>query len=110
MLSSATSGSQPSSELANPAGVVTLNADRPDDPSLWHVSFLDKKRSVTTVSLRDVQCRCHPEVLHPFRDHRSHVRRLHMRATAQLYVAIRLPAVLAVKHAQVSANLLDPGR
>jgi len=40
MLSSATSGSQPSSELANPAGVVTLNADRPDDPSLWHVSFL----------------------------------------------------------------------
>ena len=36
--------------------VYAFNADRPDDPPLWHVSFLDKKRNLTTVSSSDVQC------------------------------------------------------
>src|SRR5207245_11525499 len=36
--------------------VYAFNADRPNDPPLWHVSVLDKKRGDTTVSARDVQC------------------------------------------------------
>ncbi len=36
--------------------VYAFNADRPNDPPLWHVSLLDKKRGDTTVSARDVQC------------------------------------------------------
>jgi hypothetical protein len=36
--------------------VYAFNADRPDDPPLWHVSLLDKKRGDTTVPARDVQC------------------------------------------------------
>jgi hypothetical protein len=36
--------------------VYAFNADRPNDPPLWQVSLLDKKRGETTVSARDVQC------------------------------------------------------
>jgi len=94
-------------KLANRACVLALNAERPNDPSLWHVSFLDKKRGVTTVTARDVQCPFHQEMIHPFQDPRSHLRQLHMRAIEQLYVAIRFLAVLTVKREQVIANFLD---
>jgi hypothetical protein len=36
--------------------VCAFDATRPNDPPLWHVSFLDKKRRLTTVPARDVQC------------------------------------------------------
>ena len=36
--------------------VYAFNADRPGDAPLWHVSFLDNKRSLTAVPARDVQC------------------------------------------------------
>lgn len=36
--------------------VYAFDATRPGDPPLWHVSFLDKKRDVTPVPARDVQC------------------------------------------------------
>src|SRR5438445_453379 len=36
--------------------VYAFNADRPNDPPLWHVSVLDKKRGDTAVPTRDVQC------------------------------------------------------
>ena len=36
--------------------VYAFDADRPSDPPLWHVSFLDEKPDVTTVPARDVQC------------------------------------------------------
>ena len=36
--------------------VYAFNADRPDDPPLWHVTVLDKKRGDTAVPTRDVQC------------------------------------------------------
>ncbi len=36
--------------------VYAFDAARPNDVPLWHVSFLDKKRSLTTVPARDVQC------------------------------------------------------
>ena len=36
--------------------VYAFDADRPNDPPLWKVSFLDGKRDVTTVPARDVQC------------------------------------------------------
>jgi outer membrane protein assembly factor BamB len=36
--------------------VYAFDAGRPNDAPLWHVSFLDRTRNVTTVSARDVQC------------------------------------------------------
>ena len=36
--------------------VYAFDADRPNDAPLWHVSFLDGKRNVTSVHARDVQC------------------------------------------------------
>jgi len=36
--------------------VYAFNADRPNDPPLWHVSALDKKRGDTTVFAQEVQC------------------------------------------------------
>src|SRR5882724_7169628 len=36
--------------------VYAFDANRPNDPPLWHVSFLDPNRGVTTLSSRDVQC------------------------------------------------------
>ena len=36
--------------------VYAFDADRPGDPPLWHVSFLDKKRDITPLSARDAQC------------------------------------------------------
>jgi hypothetical protein len=36
--------------------VYAFDADRPNDAPLWHVSFLDGKRNVTSVPARDVQC------------------------------------------------------
>jgi hypothetical protein len=36
--------------------VYAFDADRPADPPLWHVSFLDKARNITTVPARDTQC------------------------------------------------------
>jgi hypothetical protein len=36
--------------------VYAFDADRPNDAPLWHVSFLDRKRSVAAVPARDVQC------------------------------------------------------
>ena len=35
--------------------VYAFDADRPNDAPLWHVSFLDGKRNVTSVPARDVQ-------------------------------------------------------
>ena len=36
--------------------VYAFDADRPNDPPLWQVSFLDAKRGITTLSVSDVQC------------------------------------------------------
>jgi len=36
--------------------VYAFDADRPGDPPLWHVSFLDKARGVVPVSEDDAQC------------------------------------------------------
>jgi hypothetical protein len=36
--------------------VYAFDANRPNDAPLWQVSFLDKKRSVTTVPAQDVEC------------------------------------------------------
>src|SRR5438270_430273 len=36
--------------------VYAFDANRPGDPPLWHVSFLDKTRGVTVPSEDDVQC------------------------------------------------------
>ncbi|PYT96372.1 MAG: pyrrolo-quinoline quinone [Acidobacteria bacterium] len=36
--------------------VYAFDAERPNDPPLWHVSLLDKKRGEETVPARDVQC------------------------------------------------------
>lgn len=36
--------------------VYAFDSRRPDNGPLWHVSFLDNKRSLTTVPARDVQC------------------------------------------------------
>jgi outer membrane protein assembly factor BamB len=36
--------------------VYAFDAERPNDPPLWKVSFLDEKRGVTPLSARDVQC------------------------------------------------------
>lgn len=36
--------------------VYAFDADRPGDPPLWHVSFLDPGRGVTAVPARDVEC------------------------------------------------------
>jgi len=36
--------------------VYAFDADRPNDPPLWRVSFLDKKQGSTAVPTRDVQC------------------------------------------------------
>ena len=36
--------------------IYAFDADRPKDAPLWHVSFLDRKQSITTVPARDVQC------------------------------------------------------
>jgi hypothetical protein len=36
--------------------VYAFDADRSNDPPLWHVSFVDHKRGVTTVPSRDVEC------------------------------------------------------
>jgi hypothetical protein len=36
--------------------VYAFDALRPDDPPLWHVSFLDEKRHLESVPARDVQC------------------------------------------------------
>src|SRR5580692_5911700 len=36
--------------------VYAFDADRPNNAPLWHVSFLDGKRNVTSVPARDVQC------------------------------------------------------
>lgn len=36
--------------------VYAFDANRPGDPPLWHVSFLDKSRSISVPSEDDVQC------------------------------------------------------
>jgi hypothetical protein len=36
--------------------VYAFDANRPDDPPLWHISLLDQRRGSTTVPARDVQC------------------------------------------------------
>jgi len=36
--------------------VYAFDAHRPNDPPLWHVSLLDKKRAEETVPARDVEC------------------------------------------------------
>jgi hypothetical protein len=36
--------------------VYAFDANRPGDPPLWQVNFLDPKRDVTSVPARDVQC------------------------------------------------------
>jgi hypothetical protein len=36
--------------------VYAFDAYRPEDPPLWHISFLDSKRGVTTVPARNVEC------------------------------------------------------
>jgi len=36
--------------------VYAFDADRPADPPLWHVSFLDQARGITTVPASDTQC------------------------------------------------------
>lgn len=36
--------------------VYAFDAERPDDPPLWHVSFLDSKRGVGTTSADELQC------------------------------------------------------
>jgi len=36
--------------------VYAFDAYKPDDPPLWHVSFLDKARNITVPSEDDVQC------------------------------------------------------
>jgi len=36
--------------------VYAFDANRPNDPPLWHVSLLDKQRDEETVPARDVQC------------------------------------------------------
>jgi hypothetical protein len=36
--------------------VYAFDADRPSDPPLWQVSFLDPKRTITAVPAEDVQC------------------------------------------------------
>ncbi len=36
--------------------VYAFDANRPNDPPLWHVSFLDKKRDIAAVPMRDVEC------------------------------------------------------
>src|SRR5260370_9823888 len=35
--------------------VYAFDANRPDDPPLWHISLLDQKRGSMTVPARDVQ-------------------------------------------------------
>ena len=36
--------------------VYAFDAERPNDPPLWHVSFLDDKQHIQAVGARDVQC------------------------------------------------------
>lgn len=36
--------------------VYAFDAERPGDPPLWHVNFLDKGRNITSVSADQVQC------------------------------------------------------
>src|ERR1019366_9360994 len=36
--------------------VYAFDAERPNDAPLWHTSFLDSNRGVTTLSTRDVAC------------------------------------------------------
>lgn len=36
--------------------VYAFDAERPGDPPLWHVSFLDPKRNITTLSGDELQC------------------------------------------------------
>jgi hypothetical protein len=36
--------------------VYAFDANRPNDPPLWHISLLDQKQGATTVPARDVQC------------------------------------------------------
>jgi len=36
--------------------VYAFDAERPEDPPLWHVSFLDSKRGVGTTSADELQC------------------------------------------------------
>jgi hypothetical protein len=36
--------------------VYAFDADRPSDPPIWHASFLDQARNITTVPARDTQC------------------------------------------------------
>jgi hypothetical protein len=36
--------------------VYAFDAERPGDPPLWHVNFLDKERNITPVSADQVQC------------------------------------------------------
>ncbi|HXO04679.1 MAG TPA: hypothetical protein VN884_03495 [Candidatus Sulfotelmatobacter sp.] len=36
--------------------VFAFDADRPDAPPLWQISFLDAKRGITALSASDVQC------------------------------------------------------
>src|SRR5882724_2836008 len=36
--------------------VYAFDADQPDSEPLWHVSFLDEKRRITSVPARDVDC------------------------------------------------------
>jgi len=36
--------------------VYAFEAERPGDPPLWHVNFLDKERKITSVSADQVQC------------------------------------------------------
>src|SRR5215472_1481283 len=36
--------------------VYAFDANRPNDPPLWHVSLLDKQRDEETVPARDVEC------------------------------------------------------
>src|ERR1700722_12140583 len=36
--------------------VYAFDANRPSDPPLWYTSFLDSNHSVTTLSMRDVEC------------------------------------------------------
>jgi len=36
--------------------VYAFDAKRPNDPPLWHVSFLDDKQRIQAVGARDVQC------------------------------------------------------
>ena len=36
--------------------VYAFDADRPNEPPLWQVNFLDKQRGISTVTHRDVEC------------------------------------------------------